>query len=96
MVIHRNAKLVLCGLLALVHDIEAGCSRWQAARRHGVSPATACKWWRRWCEASDAQRATLACLHDRSSRPHSCPRLLSACQQRRICAARRRSGWGRG
>jgi hypothetical protein len=36
----------------------------------------------------------LACLEDRSSRPHRSPRLLSAGEQERICAARRRSGWG--
>ena len=34
------------------------------------------------------------CLEDRSSRPHHCPRLLAANEQERICAARRRSGWG--
>jgi transposase InsO family protein len=59
-----------------------------------VSPTTACKWWRRWCEATPAEQASFACLEDRSSRPHRCPRLLSAGEQRRICAVRRRSGWG--
>ena len=34
------------------------------------------------------------CLGDRSSRPHRCPRLLPAVEQERICAARRRTGWG--
>jgi hypothetical protein len=36
----------------------------------------------------------LACLEDRSSRPHRSPRRLSRLEERRICAARRRSGWG--
>src|SRR6266545_1876023 len=91
---HANAKLGLAGRHALVLDVERGCSLREAARARGVSPATACKWWRRWQEASEEERASLACLHDRSSRPHRCPRVLSAIEQRRIVAARRRSGWG--
>jgi transposase InsO family protein len=78
----------------LVADVEAGLSCRAAARRRGVSPTTACKWWRRWSAATLEQRATLCCLEDRSSRPHCSPRLLSSAEQRRICAARRRSGWG--
>ena len=35
-----------------------------------------------------------ACLEDRSSRPRRCRRLLPPGEQQRICAARRRSGWG--
>src|SRR6266536_1502547 len=92
--IHRNARLGLAGRRQLVADVEAGCSCREAARRRGVSPTTACKWWRRWSEARVEQRLTLACLEDRSSRPHHCPRLLSSAEQERICAARRRSGWG--
>jgi transposase InsO family protein len=91
---HANAKLGLAGRHALVCDVERGCSLREAARRRGVSPATACKWWRRWRQAGDEERKTRACLHDRSSRPHRSPRLLSRRQQHRICAARRRSGWG--
>jgi transposase InsO family protein len=92
--LHRNARLGLAGRRALVADIEAGCSCREAARRRGVSPTTACKWWRRWSSASLEQRLSLACLEDRSSRPHRCPRLLPASEQARICAARHRSGWG--
>jgi transposase InsO family protein len=40
------------------------------------------------------QRRASACLEDRSSRPGRCPRLLSVAEQARICAARRRTGWG--
>jgi hypothetical protein len=71
--LHRNAKLGLAGRYALVIAIEGGCSVREAARRHGVSPATACAWWRRWRVASDVERETRSCLFDRSSRPHSCP-----------------------
>jgi transposase InsO family protein len=92
--IHRNARLGLAGRRALVADVEAGHSCREAARRHGVSPTTACKWWRRWSEAAAEQRSSLVCLEDRSSRPHRSPRLLPAIEQARICAARRRSGWG--
>jgi transposase InsO family protein len=91
---HRNAKLGLAGRLQLVQDIERGCSQREAARRRGVSPSTACKWWHRWREASPEERRSRCCLHDRSSRPRRSPRLLSADEQRRICAVRRRSGWG--
>jgi transposase InsO family protein len=92
--LHRNARLGLAGRRALVADIEAGMSCRAAARRRGISPSTACKWWRRWSEAALEQRASLSCLEDRSSRPHCSPRLLPAVEQARICAARRRSGWG--
>jgi transposase InsO family protein len=91
---HRNARLGLAGRRALVVDVEAGCSCREAARRRGVSPTTACKWWRRWCVAGEEERRSLRCLEDRSSRPRRSPRLLSAGEQGRICAARRRSGWG--
>ena len=43
--------------------------------------------------ASEEERRTLACLFDRSSGPRPMPRLLPAAEQRRICAARRRTGW---
>jgi transposase InsO family protein len=92
--LHRNARLGLAGRRALVGDVESGCSCREAARRRGVSPTTACKWWSRWREATAEQRRLLRCLEDRSSRPHRSPRLLPAAEQVRICAARRRSGWG--
>jgi len=94
MVFHRNARLGLAGRFALVADVEAGCSCREAARRRGVSPTTACKWWQRWSGATPQQRRTLECLEDRSSRPHRMPRLLEAVERERICAVRRRSSWG--
>ena len=92
--LHRNARLGLAGRRALVADVEAGLSCRAAARRRGVSPTTACKWWRRWSAATLEQRLSLACLQDRSSRPHRMPRLLAAAERERICAVRRRSSWG--
>ncbi len=94
MQLHRNAKLGLAGRFALVGVIEGGVSIREAARRRGVSPATACTWWHRWRDASAAERASLACLLDRSSRPRCCPRMLSPRDQERICEARRKTGWG--
>jgi len=94
MVLHRNAKLGLAGRYALVRAVEDGWSLKAAAAAFSVSPATACRWSRRWRAASAIDRATLVCLHDRSSRPRRMPRLLSGSEQRQICAARRRSGWG--
>jgi transposase InsO family protein len=94
MVLHRNAKLGLAGRYALARAVEDGLSLRAAAAAFSVSPATACRWSRRWRLASSEERATLACLQDRSSRPRRMPRLLAAAEQRRICAARRRSGWG--
>ncbi len=92
--LHRNPKLGLAGRYALVKTVEEGCSMREAARRHGVSPATACVWSARWRSASAEERRTLSCLFDRSSRPHRSPRLLPASLQERICAERRRSGHG--
>lgn len=89
MVLHRNARLGLAGRRALVADIESGCSCREAARRRGVSPTTACKWWRRWLQASPEQRQTLACFVDRSSRPHRCPRLEVKANARRSDALAR-------
>ncbi len=94
MQLHRNAKLGLRGRCELVLAIESGMSLRAAAAAFSVSPATAHRWWHRWRDAGALERRSLSCLHDRSSRPRRCPRMLSAAEQARICAVRRRSGWG--
>jgi len=94
--LHRNAALGIAGRRRLVILIEDGLSQRQAAAAVGVSPATANRWARRWRAASDAQRATGACLADRSSRPHRSPRQLSADQEAPILAARAASNLGPG
>ena len=91
---HRNAKLGLAGRYALVCAVEGGMSLKAAAAAFSVSPATAHRWWHRWLEAGEEARATLACLLDRSSRPHRSPRQLAAELEERICACRRDTGWG--
>jgi len=94
MMFHRNAKLGLAGRLALVQAIEGGSSLKAAAAAFSVSPATAHRWWHRWSGASAQARRTLACLHDRPSRPQRSPRQLAAELEERICACRRATGWG--
>src|SRR5579884_3866522 len=59
--LHRNARLGLAGRRALVGDVESGLSCRCAARRRGVSPTTACKWWQRWSQG-DAGGAGVAVL----------------------------------
>jgi len=92
--LHANAKLGLAGRRAVAGAVMDGVSVRAAGRRFGVSPTTAKKWFERWEQASEPQRRSLACLADRSSRPHACPRLISMVEQERICAERRRTGWG--
>ena len=84
--LHRTAKLGLSGRYALVQARASGLAVREVA--------TVCRWSKRWQDASVEERATLACLLDRSSRPHRMPRLLPRREQRRICAARRQTGWG--
>jgi transposase-like protein len=94
MKLHRNGKLGLSGRFALVQAIESGSSLKAAAVAFSVSPATVHRWWHHWCEADEESRATLACLFDRSSRPKHSPGELARKLQERICACRRRTGWG--
>jgi transposase len=94
MEMHRRAKLGLAGRHELVKTIEAGMTQKAAAAAFCVSPATANRWYRRWSEASEDERRSLVCLHDRSSQPHTSPRMLAAAEQNRICGVRERTGWG--
>src|SRR4051812_17077499 len=90
----RRCKLGLAGRLQLVRLIEGGCSLRSAAAQSSVSPATAHRWWHRWEAASEAERASLACLRTRSPRPRSCPWGLSAEAEQRILQARARTRYG--
>jgi transposase InsO family protein len=94
MLLHANAKLGLAGRFALVTLIEEGTSLKAAARAFNVSPATAHRWWHRWLAANEEARRSLACLFDRSSRPHRSPRQLSPALEETICNCRRQTGWG--
>ena len=94
MTTHPRARLGLAARHALCMAIERGMSIRSAAKRWNVAPATAHKHWHRWKDASVAERRSLACLHDRSSRPHRSPRMLDFRAQERICEVRRHTGWG--
>src|SRR3970040_2746352 len=93
---HRNAKLGLAGRYALVCAVESGMTLKAAAASFSVSPATAHRWWHRWREAGEEARRALACLFDRSSRPHRSPRQLAPELEEAICGSRRNTGWGAG
>ncbi len=90
---HRNARLGLAGRHELVRACQAVGQR-AAARHFGVSPATANKWFSRWQAAAEADRSTLTCLFDRSSKPRRSPRELAADEQARICEVPEKTGRG--
>jgi hypothetical protein len=47
-----------------MRDVELGC---RVRRRRRVSPTTACKWWRRWSEATLELRIEVAFADDQSA-----------------------------
>jgi transposase InsO family protein len=91
---HPNARYAARGRLDLVLFVEQGHSYREAARAFRCSVSTAFTWVGRWRRASISERRGLACLSDRSSRPHRSPRLMDRLTQARIVLARRRTGWG--
>jgi transposase InsO family protein len=58
-----------------------------------VAKSTVHGWVTRWRRASAAERASLACLQERSSRPQRSPGRVPAEEQRRICELRKQTGW---
>lgn len=94
MPLHAHAPLSVEGRRRMVALIEGGLSQREAARRMGVSPATANRWARRFREATEQARTSLSCLLDRSSKPHHQPRHLSEDQEAPILTARRRTNLG--
>jgi transposase InsO family protein len=89
-----RCKLGVGGRLQLIRLIESGCSLRSAAAQSAVSPATAHRWWHRWSEASEAERASRACLGARRPVPRSCPWRLDEAAERRILDARARTNYG--
>jgi transposase InsO family protein len=82
------------GRLELVRLIEQGSSLRAAAGALNVAPATAHRWWHRWRQASEQERASRACLRARAPIPRSCPWRLSVEAEHRILEARRRTNLG--
>jgi transposase InsO family protein len=91
---HPNARLTPRGRHELVQLVERGASLRLAAAACNVALSTAHRWVVRWRSATMAERASLACLLDRSSRPHRSPRLLADDVQQQIVEARAQTGWG--
>ena len=89
-----RCRLGLAGRLALVRLIEQGATIRAAAAALGVAPATAHRWWHRWREAGQAERASRECLRARRPLPRSCPWSLSAETEARILRARERTNFG--
>jgi transposase InsO family protein len=82
------------GRLELVRLIERGSSLRAAAAALNVAPATAHRWWQRWQQASEDERASRSCLRARPPVPKSCPWRLGAEAEQRILDARRRTNLG--
>lgn len=81
---HKHARLTAVGRALLVSRVlEQGWKVAAAAAAAGVSQRTTHKWLARF------RSEGLAGLHDRSSRPHSCPHALSASQRAQVEALRR-------
>ena len=91
---HHRARHTPLGRWSVVRRVvEDGETFAQAAAWANVSKSTVHGWVVRWRAASPADRASLACLHDRSSRPKTSPRQVPAAEEQRICELRRRTGW---
>jgi transposase InsO family protein len=92
---HLRGKLGPAGRIELVRLMRVdGLSERAAAATLSVAPSTAHHWSVRERQADGAQRACGAWALDRSSRPRRCPRRTPPDVERRVCEARRRTGWG--
>jgi transposase InsO family protein len=90
----RRCKLGLRARIEIARAVEAGETQRGVARRYAVSPATVNTIWKRWREASEAERERGACLEPRKPVPKSCPWALGAEVEQRILRARERTNWG--
>jgi transposase InsO family protein len=92
---HLRGKLGPAGRIELVRLMrEDGLSERAAAAALSVAPSTAHHWSVRERGACAAERACGAWALDRSSRPQRCARQTPPDVERRVCDARRRTGWG--
>jgi transposase InsO family protein len=90
----RRCKLGLRARFEIVRAVQSGQSQRSVARQFAVSPATVNTIWRRWREASEADRTSGACLAPRRPVPKSCPWKLSAADEQAILEARRKTNYG--
>jgi transposase InsO family protein len=91
---HHRARFTPRGRELVVRRVvDVGETFAQAAAWANVSKSTVWEWVRRWRQASPEDRASLACLAERSSRPHRSPGRVPAEEEKRICELRERTGW---
>ena len=91
---HHKARFAAHGRAVVVRRVvEHGETFAQAAAWANVSKSTVWEWVCRWRAATEQQRSSLACLQERSSRPHRSPARVPAAEEQRICETRRRTGW---
>ncbi|MGB0191276.1 MAG: helix-turn-helix domain-containing protein, partial [Nocardioides sp.] len=80
---HRNARTTYQGRLLIVQRHQARWPQAHIAKAMGLSRKCVKKWIDRYNTEGEAG------LHDRSSRPHSCPRKTSTAVEDQIVARRR-------
>jgi transposase InsO family protein len=92
---HLRGKLGPRGRIELARlMVEEGWTERAAAARFGVSRSLAHRYKRRRLAAAEAELQSGAWALDRSSRPLSSPARTAPELERRVCAERRRTGWG--
>jgi transposase InsO family protein len=92
---HLRGRLGPAGRAEIARlQLEEGLTEREAAASLSVAPGTARRWKLRRLQASAAELASGAWTLDRSSRPHRCPRQTPPEVERRVCEARKRTGWG--
>jgi transposase InsO family protein len=85
---HRNARTTFQGRLLIVQRHRDGWPQAHIAKAMGVSRRCVAKWIGRYASEGEAG------LHDRSSRPHTCPRRTSGEVEDRIIELRQRERRG--
>lgn len=79
---HRNARLTFHGRRLLVARVQAGMPVAHVAKAMGISRQCAHRWVARFAAHGEAG------LHDRSSRPHTCPRRTAPLVEQAVLALR--------
>ena len=74
--------------------LDQGLSRREAASWRRVSVSTVQFWIERYRQATEAERRRGQWAQDRPSTPHRQPGRMSEAVHDRVCAARKRTGWG--
>ena len=91
---HHRARFTPLGRAQVVARVEElGFTFAQAAAWANVAASTVHTWVWRWRNASPEDRESLACLTERSSRPHTSPAQVPEEEAARICELRQHTGW---